>query len=97
MVGKNPDITLACRVQPSPNAMIQRSGDELIVLDTASERYFGLNEVGAQLWQLLVSDPELAHAHQHLLDQYDVVPADLERDLVTLVARLADEGLVTID
>ena len=91
-----PAITLACRVQPSAAAMIQPTGSEAIVLDTASEQYFGLNEVGARLWTLLAADPDLAAANRTLLAEYDVAPAQLEHDLLTIVGQLAEAGLVTI-
>lgn len=93
-----PDRTLglACRVAVSPAALIQPTGDEAIVLDTASERYFGLNPVGARLWALLQADPDLAAAHRQLLTEFEVEPGRLEHDLLAVVADLADAGLVTI-
>lgn len=91
-----PEITLACRVHPSPAALIQPTGSEAIVLDIASERYFGLNAVGARLWALLSADPHLARAHRCLLDEYDVAPEQLEGDLIAVVGQLAEAGLVTL-
>lgn len=96
MTASAPDITLACRVQPSLDALIQRTGGEAIVLDIASERYFGLNAVGARLWTLLSEDPELAQAHRRLLDEYDVPSTQLESDLVAIVGELAEAGLVSV-
>ena len=92
-----PAPTLACRVQPSPQAMLQITGDEAILLDLRSEHYFGLDPVGTRLWQLLSVDPELGAAHGALLAEYDVTAERLEQDLLALVAQLADAGLVTVD
>lgn len=92
----HPAINLNSRVQPSPQALVQRTGDEAIVLDSVSEQYFGLNEVGLRLWSLLSDDPSLAQAHQTLLVEYDVEAPVLERDLVAIVGQLADAGLVRI-
>ncbi len=96
MTASPPRITLASRIQPSANALIQPTGDEAIVLDIASERYFGLNEVGLRLWNLLSANPLLENAHQRLLDEYEVSPSDLERDLIIIVTELADAGLVSV-
>lgn len=71
-------------------------GNEAIVLDIASERYFGLNIVGARLWELLTVNPALGEAHRRLLEEYDVAAPDLERDLIMIVAQLADAGLVHV-
>ena len=37
----------------SRTAMARRVGDEMVILDVASGRYFGLNEVGAFVWDRL--------------------------------------------
>lgn len=89
-------ITLTSHVWPSANVLIQATGDEAIVLDITGERYFGLNEVGARLWALLVSNPSLEDAHHRLLEEYAVIPSELERDLIVIVTELADAGLVSI-
>ncbi len=88
--------TLACRVQPSPQVLLQQTGSEAIVLDLASEHYFGLNEVGTRLWQLLALNPDLGAAHRTLLGEYDVPAERLEQDLIALVGQLTDAGLVTL-
>lgn len=89
-------IRLACQVRPSPHALVQMTGDEAIVLDTAGERYFGLNAVGARLWTLLAGNPDLQLAHDRLLEEYDVDRERLETDLLAIVNQLADAGLVAI-
>ena len=89
--------TLACRVHPSPHVRIQATGDEAVLLDLASERYFGVNAVGARAWQLLSTDPSAEAAFNTLLGEYEVTPAQLEHDLLALLKQLADDGLVTLD
>jgi hypothetical protein len=76
---------------------IQATGDEAVLLDLASERYFGLNAVGARTWQLLSTDPSAEAAFNTLLGEYEVAPAQLEHDLLVLLKQLADDGLVTLD
>lgn len=97
MQSKQHTISLGSRVTPSSDALVQKTGNEAVILDAVGERYFGLNEVGARLWSLLLEDPSLTQAHQRLLREYDVEPAPLERDLIVLAAQLADAGLVRID
>ena len=91
------NITLACRARVSPQVRMQATGDEAVLLDLASEHYFGLNAVGTRVWQLLSLDPDVTTAFQTLQSEYDVPPAQLEHDLLALLARLAHAGLVTIE
>lgn len=67
---------------------------ETVLLDMASERYFGLDEIGTRVWQVLAKTRSPGAAFDALLEEYDVEPERLEHDLVELLERLADAGLI---
>lgn len=92
----NVPLTLACRAQPSTHVRIQQTGDDAVLLDLASERYFGLDAVGVRVWQLLAADPDVSAAYAALASEYDVAAPQLERDLLRLLQQLSDAGLVDI-
>lgn len=89
-------LTLACRAFPSPHVRMQVTGDEAVLLDLASEGYFGLNAVGVRAWQLLADNPSVESVFQTMLAEYDVAPEQLERDLLVLLEQLSGAGLVTL-
>jgi hypothetical protein len=76
---------------------LQQTGDESVLLDLASEQYFGLDAVGTRVWQLLEGDPDVQAAHAALAGEYDVDAAQLEADLLALLGQLADAGLIDIE
>jgi hypothetical protein len=90
-------VTLTCRAHPSPHVRMQATGDEAVLLDLASEYYFGLNAVGKRVWELLSANPHVQTAFDALQSEYDVDAAQLERDLLALLQQLADAGLVRIE
>ncbi len=90
-------ITLASRVRTSPDVLLQETGGEAVLLDIASENYFGLNGVGTRIWSLLDGGTELRGAYETVLAEYDVPAEQLEQDVIALVGQLADAGLVTIE
>ena len=81
----------------SSEAMFQEIGGEGVILDLASSTYFGLDEVGVRLWQLLQSNPDLQDACDTLLSEYEVDSAQLEQDLLKLVAQLSEAGLAKVE
>lgn len=81
----------------SPEAMFQEIGGEGVILDLSSSSYFGLDEVGVRLWQLLQADASLQAAHDALLAEYEVEPAQLEQDLEKLIAQLVEAGLAKVE
>lgn len=90
------EITLAQRAVPSDEVLFQEVGGEAVILDLASESYFGLDQVGTRIWNLLLIDPGLQSVYESLQTEFEVDPAQLECDLLALVRKLADSGLVRI-
>ena len=70
--------------------------NEAVLLNLASERYFGLDETGTRMWQLATSAPNLDAAYQELLAEYDVAPELLRDNLTKLVTELVDNGLLEV-
>ncbi|MEA3410015.1 MAG: PqqD family protein [Pseudomonadota bacterium] len=78
----------------SPEVMFQEVGGEVVLLDLASESYFGLDEVGARAWALLNEQGDLQAVYEAMLAEYDVEPDRLAADLADLAERLLEAGLV---
>jgi hypothetical protein len=70
--------------------------EDAVLLNTRSNQYFALEEVGARLWTLLKDGKRLNDAHQSLLAEYEVEPAELERDILELVTHMLENGLVEL-
>ena len=88
--------TLPTQVEISPEALFQELEGETVLLNLQSERYYGLDDVGTRMWQLLAENGNVAAAFAQLLKEYDVDAARLEADLAVLIGRLAEAGLLTI-
>jgi hypothetical protein len=71
-------------------------GEETVVLDLDSGTYFGLDPVGARLWALLAEGKTVGETCQTVLDEYEVEPARLERDVSDLLEALLGQGLVAL-
>ena len=74
----------------------QKVDDEVVILDTASEEYFGLDEIGAVIWQHLHEHGSLYRAYTSMQEQYEVDAKQLEADICRFVQELVDAGLVKV-
>ena len=89
-------VTLDDQVQCSGEVLVQEVGGEAVLLDLASERYFGLDPVGTRIWQLLADAPSLAQVHTTLCGEFDAAPERIGEDLLALVGQLSEAGLVQV-
>jgi len=77
----------------SEDAIFRDLNGEAVVLDLVSGAYFGLNQVGTRIWQLIEQDGRLQNVLARLGEEYEAAPQQLEHDLLDLVSRLARAGL----
>ena len=74
--------------------MARTVGDETVILDLASGTYFGLDPVGARIWQLMGERKTMAEICTTMLEEYEVEREQLEADVLRLATELAERGLV---
>lgn len=81
---------------PSATVVFQRIDDGAVLFAPATEIYFGLNEVGAKIWELLPPKSEsLDQLCTTLAAAYPSVPAaELRSDVEELLTQLVQEGLL---
>uniref|UniRef100_UPI003565FC57 PqqD family protein n=1 Tax=Sulfurovum sp. TaxID=1969726 RepID=UPI003565FC57 len=83
-------------IKLSDNVFAQLVDDEMVLLDMASENYFGLDETGSAIWQQLSKTGSLQATYDALIEEYEIQPAQLEADIFAFVQTLVDAGLVEV-
>jgi hypothetical protein len=76
--------------------MARQVGDETVILDLASGTYFGLDPVGARIWQLLTEGRTLAEICAVMLAEFEVAREDIERDVLALAEELRAKKLIDL-
>ena len=84
------------RISVPSDTLINILGGESVLLGLKSQQYFGLDEVGTRMWNVLTSSPSVEAAYETLLEEYEVEPETLRQDLYDLIGKLAEQGLVEV-
>ena len=71
--------------------------EELVILNLDSGIYYGLEQVGARIWDLVRRPVRVGTIRDTLVSEYEVDPERCERDLKALLAELAAKGIVRIE
>ena len=87
-------MNLSDKVTIPAQVMARQVGEETVILDLASGTYFGLDPVGARVWQLMGEGKTLSEICDTMLDEYEVTRAALERDVIELAQKLSAQGLI---
>jgi hypothetical protein len=89
-------ISLNSSLSAPADVLIRELDGEAVLLNLKSEAYFGLDEVGTRMWQVLTTSESIEAAYETLLAEYEVEPARLHQDLTGLIDRLVEHGLLEV-
>ena len=71
-------------------------GDESAILNLKNSVYYGVNPVAATVWKLVQQPRSVGELRDALVDEYDVEPERCVQDLLTLLDKMRDEGLIDV-
>jgi hypothetical protein len=89
-------LSFADRAATPAHVLVRFLDRESVLLNLETERYFGLDETGTRMWQLATDSPSLDVAYEQLLAEFDVEPELLRSNLLELLNRLVDNGLLQV-
>lgn len=87
-------IDESTKMKTSRHVYAREFDGDLVLLDLGKGQYYGLDPVGARLWNAIHVGKTVADVAAELASEYDVDPAVLRADLLKLLQDLADKGLV---
>jgi hypothetical protein len=82
------------RLAVPDSVVIQPVGDEMVLLHAGTGAYYGLDAVGASIFNVVTATASVQAACDALLAQYDAEPDRLRADVDALVEKLTGLGLL---
>lgn len=67
---------------------------EAVILHLGSGTYFGLDEVGARIWELIAEPRPVAEVRDRLTEEYEIDAERCTADLLRLLGELAEHDLI---
>ena len=87
-------IELATIVKQSKHQVSCNLNDEIAILNLESTLYFGLDRVGAFIWETLREPRSVNEICKDVIDRYDVDEARCRSDVIQFLAKLDNAGLI---
>lgn len=89
-------VSFGDRATAPAHVLVRYLDKESVLLNLETEKYFGLDETGTRMWQLITASPCIDSAYQELLAEFDVEPELLRANLMDLLSRLVESGLLQV-
>ncbi|HVT90007.1 MAG TPA: PqqD family peptide modification chaperone [Tepidisphaeraceae bacterium] len=83
-------------VSAAPGQLSSKLGDEMVILHLESGVYYGLDTVGARVWELAQQSKSVRQIRDQIVSEFDVAPETCEQDIRELLAQMQAQGLVLV-
>jgi len=84
------------RVEIPVHVLVRELDGESVLLNLETEVYFGLDATGTRMLELASRAPSVEAAYQQLLEEFDVEPGQLRTNMMELLGRLIENGLLRV-
>jgi hypothetical protein len=71
--------------------------DEAVILSIKKGVYYSLNPCGNRIWSLIQKPVKVGKVRDSLLEEFDIDKETCEKDLLSLLSNMKNEGLVVIE
>jgi hypothetical protein len=90
------NLTMQTIVVASKDQLASNLAGETVILGLSKGRYYGVDAVGARVWQLIQTPASIDAVRTAILSEYDVSSEQCEADLLKLLEKMIEEGLVEV-
>jgi PqqD family protein of HPr-rel-A system len=81
---------------PADNALVQKVGDEMVILDAQSGQYYTLNEMATEILEQFTSGSTLQAVVAYVCKEYDVSQSEAQTDIQSMLSTLLEKELVLL-
>lgn len=85
------------KIKISENVLFQEIDNEYVLLNMRTELYFGLNDIGAKVWQIISQEGTTDTLIEKIMADYEVSADTLKADISELLNELSNEQLISIE
>jgi len=86
--------TVPPQVEIGDSVIFQSLQDEVVILNMANHQYYGLDNIGADMWKMLLDHRDVGAVADRMTAKYNVERETVMDDLNALVRKLLDSGLL---
>jgi len=89
-------LSLHTIVVAAPEQVSCPLGEESAILNLKNSVYYGMNPVGACVWNLVQQQRSVAELRDAVMDEYEVEAERCEREILELLEKMRSEGLIQV-
>jgi len=87
-------VSTGMTIARKPGIAATEVDGEMVMMDFAQNKYFGLNSVGTFIWNNIEEKTSIAELRELALTEFDISSQDCEREILSFVDKLLEASLI---
>ena len=83
-------------LQRRDNTLFSEIDQEIVLMSIENSEYYGLDQIGSHIWQLIEKPISLNELIGILMNEYDVTREQCMEDTLSFLAMLAEKNLILV-
>jgi hypothetical protein len=83
-------------IQLKEDLLTSKIGDEIVLMTIESGKYFSINQVGSQIWEMIKKPVTAEDVCKELIQEYDVGMEQCLNDTLSFLDKLHHDGLLVL-
>lgn len=93
---KESGINIDSLVQRNPKLIANQMDGEIVMMSIDNGEYYGLDETGSRIWELLESQVRVGSLIESLMAEFEVGKEECANDTLEFLNDLFDKGLLLV-
>jgi hypothetical protein len=83
-------------ISRNPQILSSKMDEEIIMMSVQNSEYYGVNPVGAYIWQMLEQPCSIENIIEMLVNEYDVNKEQCMNDIIPFLIKLEEKKIISI-
>jgi len=89
-------LSRSSTVRRNPDLLHAVAGDDILMMSVEAGAYFGLEQVGARIWELVADSITVEQLCARLTEEYDVGSDVCEVEVLAFLGHLAEQHIIDV-
>lgn len=90
-------ITPETVISRSDSVITAEMGEETVMMGMEQGKYYGLDDIGSRIWELLEEPRTLSALCETLRDEFEVEETSCREDVLDFLQHMQEEDLIRLD
>ncbi len=86
----------SCIKKNSDNIVTNEIDGELVMVNIDMGKYYGFDNIGTKVWELIEEETKIADIIKKLLEEYNAPEEIIEKDVLKFLTKLEEERIIKI-